>query len=121
MGSRAEVVVGDVTHPAVRAVAPDWCSRKTWRPGYCCEQRRSGSDGPLCRFVARRLREVFELNFFAAAELIRESLPLLEVSHENACRSWSTSARSSATVATPRNSEYCASKFALRGLTRRGM
>jgi NAD(P)-dependent dehydrogenase (short-subunit alcohol dehydrogenase family) len=55
-----------------------------------------------------------EVNFFAAAELIRESLPILSRgNHPIVVNIGSILGHR----ATPRNSEYCASKFALRGLT----
>jgi short-subunit dehydrogenase len=71
--------------------------------------------GALGRFAEsdpETLRRVFEVNFFAAVELTRGALPLL------------TAGKTPLIVnigsilghrATPQNSEYCASKFALRG------
>lgn len=58
------------------------------------------------------LRRVFEVNFFAAVELTRAALPLL-------CVGKSPLIVNIGSIlghrATPQNSEYCASKFALRG------
>lgn len=75
-----------------------------------------GSLGRFAESDPTILRRVFEVNFFAAVELTRAALPLLNAS--------SSAGKSPLIVnigsilghrATPQNSEYCASKFALRG------
>jgi short-subunit dehydrogenase len=113
-GGRAELVVGDITDPAVRRAALD-CARELF--GGLDILVNNAGRGAMGRFAdasAERLREVFELNFFAAAELIREALPLLKQGQHSIVVNIGSMLGHRAT---PRNSEYCASKFALRGLT----
>jgi short-subunit dehydrogenase len=111
---RAEWVVGDITDPAVRRRALD-CARESF--GGLDILVNNAGRGAMGRFAdasAERLRQVFELNFFAAAELVRESLPLLQQGRQPIVVNIGSILGHRAT---PRNSEYCASKFALRGLT----
>ena len=61
-----------------------------------------------------RIRRLFEVNFFAAAELIREALPLLKQGTRPIVVNIGSILGH---FATPRSSEYCATKFALRGFT----
>ena len=61
-----------------------------------------------------RLRKVFEVNFFAIAEMIRVSLPRLKQGHSPLIVNMSSVL---AHRATPLKSEYCASKFALHGFS----
>jgi short-subunit dehydrogenase len=58
------------------------------------------------------LRRVFEINFFAAVELTRAALPLLRAGKSPLIVNIGSILGHRAT---PQNSEYCASKFALRG------
>ena len=60
------------------------------------------------------LRQVFEINFFAAAELTREAIPMLRAGRTPMIVNIGSVLGHRAT---PQNSEYCASKFALRGWT----
>jgi short-subunit dehydrogenase len=113
-GGRAELVVGDITNPAVRRAALD-CARESF--GGLDILVNNAGRGAMGRFAdasAGRLREVFELNFFAAAEMVRESLPMLQQGRQPIVVNIGSILGHRAT---PRNSEYCASKFALRGLT----
>src|SRR5947209_19417170 len=61
-----------------------------------------------------RLREVMEVNFFAPAEFIREALPLLRQGQRPIIVNVGSVLGHRAV---PGKSEYCASKFALHGLT----
>ena len=63
---------------------------------------------------AEQLRKIFEVNFFAAAELIREALPLMKQGEQPIVVNVASIL---GLRAAPHNSEYCASKFALRGLS----
>jgi short-subunit dehydrogenase len=113
-GGRAECVAGDITDPEVRRRALD-CARESF--GGIDILVNNAGRGAMGRFAdasAERLREVFELNFFAAAELTREAVPLLVQGRQPIVVNIGSILGHRAT---PRNSEYCASKFALRGLT----
>ena len=61
-----------------------------------------------------RIRQVFEINFFAIAEMIRISLPRLKQGHSPIIVNMSSILGHRAT---PLKSEYCASKFALHGFS----
>ena len=61
-----------------------------------------------------RMREIFEVNFFAIVEFIRESLPLLKASDEPVIVNLSSVLGHRAV---PLKSEYCASKFAIHGFS----
>jgi len=58
------------------------------------------------------LRKIMEVNFFAAAELARETLPLLKSGEDPLLVNMGSILGHRGV---PFNSEYCASKFALRG------
>jgi short-subunit dehydrogenase len=72
-----------------------------------------GAIGRFAEADADRLRRIMEVNFFAPAELIREALPLLERGRRPIVVNVGSIL---AYRAIPHASEYCASKFALRGL-----
>lgn len=61
-----------------------------------------------------RLRKVFEVNFFAVADFIRESLPLLKDGDDSLIVNLSSVLGHRAV---PLKSEYCASKFAIHGFS----
>jgi short-subunit dehydrogenase len=71
-----------------------------------------GSLGRFAESDPAILRHVFEVNFFAAVELTRAALPLLSAGKSPLIVNIGSILGHRAT---PQNSEYCASKFALRG------
>src|SRR5207245_1323382 len=76
---RVEIVAGDVTDPAVRERAVE-CARASF--GGLDLLVNNAGIGALGRFEDAgpdRLRRILEVNFFAAAEMIRASLPLLKL------------------------------------------
>jgi short-subunit dehydrogenase len=113
-GGAAECVAGDVTDPAVRRAALDRATEKFGGLDGLVNNAGIGATGRFDMAQPERLRKIFEVNFFAAAEFTREALPLLRhgrrpivvniasvLGHRGA----------------PQMSEYSASKFALRGLS----
>jgi short-subunit dehydrogenase len=113
-GGRAAIVVGDVTDPQIRQAALD--TTKSQFGGLDLLVNNAGV-GAIGRFDAAdpaRLRQVFEINFFAAAELTREAIPILRGGRAPMIVNIGSVLGHRAT---PQNSEYCASKFALRGWT----
>lgn len=71
-----------------------------------------GAVGTFETATPERLRRIFEVDFFAVAELTRLALPLLHQGIQPAvCLVSSVLAHRGV----PRKSEYCAAKFALRG------
>ncbi|MEX2141826.1 MAG: SDR family NAD(P)-dependent oxidoreductase [Pirellulales bacterium] len=113
-GVHAEIVVGDVTDAAVRRAALDRAREALGGLDILVNNAGRGAMGRFAEASPERLREVFELNFFTAAELIREAVPLLQRGNRPIVVNIGSILGH---CATPRNSEYCASKFALRGLT----
>jgi len=108
----AEAIVGDVTDAELRGliaqrIQDDWGALDLLinNAGISAHGRFGGSSPEV-------LRKIMEVNFFAAAELVRETLPLLK-SGEDPLLVNIGSILGHRGV--PFNSEYCASKFALRG------
>ncbi|HJS06732.1 MAG TPA: SDR family NAD(P)-dependent oxidoreductase, partial [Pirellulales bacterium] len=77
-GGRAELVVGDVTEAAIRRAALDRARDAFGGLDILVNNAGRGAMGRFAEASPERLRQVFELNFFAAVELIREALPLLQ-------------------------------------------
>ena len=73
-----------------------------------------GAMGRFDEADEQRLRKIFEVNFFAAAELMRAALPLLAKSDDGLIVNINSVLGH---FAPPLKSEYCATKFALRGLS----
>jgi short-subunit dehydrogenase len=113
-GGQAEAVVGNVTDPQVRAAALERAQSAFGGLDILVNNAGSGAMGRFADASPERLRQVFEINFFAAAELTRAAIPLLQKGNAPIVVNIGSILGHRAT---PRNSEYCASKFALRGLT----
>jgi short-subunit dehydrogenase len=111
---RIEIAAGDVTDPAVRERAVE--RARAGFGGLDLVVNNAGI-GALGRFEdagPERLRRVMEVNFFAAAEMIRTALPLVRLGKRPIVVNVGSVLGHRAI---PHASEYCASKFALRGLS----
>lgn len=73
-----------------------------------------GAMGRFDEADEQRLRQIFEVNFFAAAELMRSAIPVLQKSDDGLIVNINSVLGH---FAPPLKSEYCATKFALRGLS----
>jgi short-subunit dehydrogenase len=113
-GGLAECVVGDVTEPAVRRAALDRAQERFGGLDILVNNAGIGALGRFDEADLARIRQLFEVNFFAAAELIREALPMLKQGNRPIVVNIGSVLGH---FATPRSSEYCATKFALRGFT----
>ncbi len=113
-GGHAELVVGDVTDPAVRKAALDRARDSFSGLDILVNNAGVGALGRFDEADPARIRRLFDVNFFAAAELMREALPLLKQGNRPIIVNIGSVLGH---LATPRSSEYCATKFALRGLT----
>ncbi len=111
-GTEASVVVGDVTDPAARQTALELARREFEGLDLLVNNAGISASGDFADGSPEVMREIFAVNFFAAAELTREALPLLR------------GGKSPMVVnvgsilghrGIPFTSEYCASKFALTG------
>ena len=108
-------VVGDITEPAVREqVGQLAASLRGGEIDLLVNNAGIGAIGPFCDATPERLRRVMEVNFFAPAELIRQLVPHLRRGRAPViCNIGSVLGHR----AVPGKSEYCASKFALHGLS----
>ncbi len=113
-GGRAAVVIGDVTDPQIRRAALDTAKSQFGGLDLLVNNAGVGAIGRFDAADPARLRQVFEINFFAAAELTREAIPMLRAGRTPMIVNIGSVLGHRAT---PQNSEYCASKFALRGWT----
>jgi short-subunit dehydrogenase len=117
-GGVCEIVVGDVTSGETRQALLECVQSNFGGLDILINNAGVGAMGRFEDATPERLRNIFEVNFFATAEQIRVSLPLL--------RNSKTPKNSPIIVnmssvlghrATPLKSEYCASKFAVHGLS----
>lgn len=107
-------IAGDVTKPDDRRRALEVCQGQLGGLDLLVNNAGVGALGRFDEAVPERLRTVMEVNFFAAAELTRAALPLLKrgrqplVVNIGSILGWRS---------IPNYTEYCASKFALRGFS----
>jgi short-subunit dehydrogenase len=114
VGGQSESVVGDVTDPAVRRAALEHALDRFGGLDILVNNAGIGALGRFDEADPARLRRLFEVNFFAAAELIREALPLLKKGNQPIVVNVGSILGH---FGVPRSAEYCATKFALRGLS----
>lgn len=114
LGKRAVPAVGDVTDSGVRHRA--LCAANEQFGGLDLLVNNAGTSA-YGRFTDSRpelLRQIMEVNFFAAVELTREAIPLLRAGSSPMIVNVSSIL---GRRANPLNAEYCASKFALTGFS----
>ena len=107
-------IAGDVTSKGDRAAAIELCRQRFGGFDALVNNAGIGALGPFAEADEARLRQVFEVNFFAAAELLREALPHLRQGKSPIIVNIGSVLGH---FAVPGKSEYCASKFALHGLS----
>ncbi len=114
-GGRLLTLVGDITEPAVRHQTLSIAAEQ--RGGaldLLVNNAGIGAIGPFADATPERLRRIMEVNFFAPVEFIREALPYLKIGRAPVvCNIASVLGHR----AVPNKSEYCASKFALHGIS----
>ena len=108
-------VVGDVGSEAVRMQALEAAAEvNDGKLDLLVNNAGIGAIGPFAEASPERLRQIMEVNFFAPAELIRGAIPMLRQGNAPViCNISSVLGHR----AVPNKSEYCASKFALHGLS----
>lgn len=108
-------ISGDVTDPGLRdEVARAAASLRDGQVDLLVNNAGIGAIGAFAQASPERLRRIMEVNFFAPAELIRTLLPNLRQGRAPViCNIGSVLGHR----AVPNKSEYCASKFALHGLS----
>lgn len=108
------IVDGDVTDKAARGRMIAAAQENFGGLDILINNAGIGAMGRFDGASEERLRRIFEVNFFAVAEFIRESLPLLKSGNEPVIVNLSSVLGHRAV---PLKSEYCASKFAIHGLS----
>lgn len=107
-------IAGDVTVREDRAAALALAQREFGGLDALVNNAGIGGLGRFDEADEARLRRIFEVNFFAPAEFIREALPLLRAGNKPIVVNIGSVLGHRAV---PGKSEYCASKFALHGLS----
>ncbi len=111
---RIVTVVGDVTDTAVRHSLLETCQREFGGLDLLINNAGTTAMGPFAEASPERLRQIFEVNFFALAEMTRESIPLLKAGVKPMIVNISSVLGHRAA---PLKTEYCASKFAVHGFS----
>jgi short-subunit dehydrogenase len=114
LGRPVEVVVGDVTDPAVRRQALDAARSKLGGLDILVNNAGVGALGPFRDASVQRVRQVMEVNFFALVEMTRLALPLLKQGVKPIVVNVSSIVGHRGV---PNRSEYSASKFAVLGFS----
>ncbi|MCH2184052.1 MAG: SDR family NAD(P)-dependent oxidoreductase [Mariniblastus sp.] len=107
-------VVGDITTPAVRQRALDVARDQLGGLDLLVNNAGISAHGRFVDATADRLRQIMEVNFFAAAELMREALPLLQQGRQPMVVNVGSILGHRGL---PFTTDYCASKFALHGFS----
>lgn len=113
-GGEAHVVAGDIADAGLRRRLLDTATTQLGGLDLLINNAGVGAIGPFAEASEERLRRVMEVNFFAPAELIRAAVPLLQAGHRPMIVNVSSVLGHRGI---PKKSEYCASKFALHGLS----
>ena len=113
-GGTCLTLAGDITSSETRQQLLEICQSQLGGLDLLVNNAGIGAMGRFDAADAERMRKIFEVNFFAIADLIRESLPMLKQGNDPVIVNMSSVL---AHRAVPLKSEYCASKFALHGLS----
>jgi short-subunit dehydrogenase len=109
-----EIVVGDITDPQIRQQAIEAAQSQYGGLDILINNAGIGALGRFEDTDPQRVRRVFEVNFFALAEMTRLALPLLK----NGVKPMLVNISSIVGHrGVPFRSEYCASKFAVHGFS----
>lgn len=112
LGRRAIIATGDITESAVRERALTAARDELGGLDLLVNNAGVSAHGRFLQAAPERLRAIMEVNFFAAVELTRAALPLLQEGRRPMVVNIGSILGHRGV---PHNSEYCASKFALRG------
>jgi short-subunit dehydrogenase len=113
-GGTCLTVAGDITSPETRGQLLEICNKKLGGIDILVNNAGIGAMGRFDVADPNRMRKIFEVNFFAVADMIRQSLPFLKQGNDPLIVNMSSVL---AHRAAPLKSEYCASKFALHGFS----
>ena len=113
-GGKAIVVAGDVADAECRRSLIAHCEQHLGGLDILINNAGIGAMGRFDEADSERMRQIFEVNFFALAELIRISLPMLKRADDPIIVNISSVLGHRGA---PLKSEYCASKFAVHGFS----
>lgn len=114
LGGEAHVVTGDITDPELRKRLLETAGERLGGLDLLVNNAGIGAIGPFAEASPERLRTIMEVNFFAPVELTRAALPLLAKGRRPMIVNVSSVLGHRGI---PKKSEYCASKFALHGIS----
>ena len=109
-----EIVVGDISDPALRQQAVDTAATKFGGLDMLVNNAGVGATGLFEHASPDRLRRIFEINLFALVEMTRVALPVLKQGTNPIIVNIASILGHRGV---PHNSEYSASKFAVRGFS----
>ena len=112
--ARVQCVAGDITDPAVRARAIEAARESFGGLDILVNNAGVGAMGLFDGADPARVRKIMEVNFFALVEMTRLALPLLKQGNRPIVVNVSSVLGHRGV---PYNSEYAASKFAVRGFS----
>ncbi len=113
-GGRVEVVAGDVTDGATRQLAVESAQSSFGGLDVLVNNAGVGAMGLFEHADPQRMRRLMEVNFFALVEMTRLALPLLKLGTNPMVVNIGSILGHHGV---PHSSEYCASKFAIRGFS----
>ncbi len=113
-GGKCHIVTGDITQVDTRARLLQTCQTELGGLDILINNAGVGAMGRFDEATPERLRQIFEVNFFSAVNLIRESLPMLRAGQTPIIVNMGSVLGHRAV---PLKSEYCAAKFAMHGFT----
>jgi short-subunit dehydrogenase len=114
LGVQAQAVAGDVTDKETRHAALVRAGQELGGLDILVNNAGIAAGGRFDRATPERLRRIFEVNLFALVELTREALPLLKNGDKPIIVNMGSIVGH---IALPNLSEYCSTKFAIRGFT----
>ena len=114
-GGKCDVVAGDITDAQHREAMVTFVEQRfQGQLDGLINNAGIGALGPFAEASSERLRQVMEVNFFAPVELTRCLLPMLRQGRDPIVVNISSVLGHRAV---PGKSEYCASKFAIHGIS----
>ncbi len=113
-GGHGLTLVGDITEDVVRRRVVEQAESEFGGLDILVNNAGISAHGRFRTASPERLRRIMDVNFFAAVELIRAALPLLESGRQPIVVNVGSILGHRGI---PFNSEYCASKFALQGFS----
>lgn len=113
-GGKATLLAGDIIDPGHQNALVDAARDRMGGLDVVVNNAGVGGIGTFASASEQRLRDIMEVNFFAVANMVRLSIPLLRESRDPAIVNVGSVLGH---CAVPGKSEYCASKFALHGWT----